>query len=381
MLYFSGGLINNCRLGFGSYFWRLIAIGLVLITTLAKSQTRFSDNLHLSLNYHYGYMIPEYSNLTYLVDKPVQSASINISRKTTGETDWEQIFKRPEYGISFFYSTLGNDKVHGRELALFPYFNLSIINRGRFRLYNETGIGLSYVTRKFDLDNNYLNVAVGSNLNIHYNMKFGLQYQSQKKWRLHAGASFDHFSNGNLSEPNLGLNYLTAYSGVDYLIGSESSVANHELAPHIKGIYFEGIYSVGAKHARALDSKVYFTSSATFEVKWKASRVINLGLGADLFFDTSTEIEMEARNKTDFSKQDNFKTGIHASQAFIYNRFSIILQEGIYLFLTDKVAQRVMYNRGIVRLGVTDRHFIQIAMKSHFNILDYPELGFGLKWR
>jgi hypothetical protein len=106
-----------------------------------------------------------------------------------------------------------------------------------------------------------------------------------------------------------------------------------------------------------------------------------LGLGADLFFDTSTEIEMEARNKTDFSKQDNFKTGIHASQAFIYNRFSIILQEGIYLFLTDKVAQRVMYNRGIVRLGVTDRHFIQIAMKSHFNILDYPELGFGLKWR
>lgn len=345
----------------------------------SNAQEKFSDNLYVSLNYHYGYMIPEYSNITYLVEKPVQSASINLSKRTTGKTDWEQIYKRPTYGVSLFYSTLGNDVVHGREFSLFPYFNLSIVERMKFRFYNETGIGLSYVTRKFDLQNNYLNVAVGSNLNLHFNMKFGIQYHLLQRVYMKAGLSFDHFSNGNFSEPNLGLNYLTSYVGVDYLLGKSVKEEKHELLPHHRGFYFEGVYSVGSKHARALDSKTYFTSSATTEVKWKTNRTINLGLGADLFFDTSTKLEMEALNQTGFTGKDNFKTGIHASQEFIYNRFSIIIQEGIYVFLTDKVKNRIMYNRGIIRFRATDHLFFQVAMKSHVNILDYPEIGLG--WR
>jgi hypothetical protein len=76
----------------------------------------------------------------------------------------------------------------------------------------------------------------------------------------------------------------------------------------------------------------------------------------------------------------DFRSGIHFSQEVVYNKFSIIIQEGFYLVLKDQVEQHVMYNRGIIRYRITDRFLVQLAMKSHIHILDYPEIGVGIRW-
>jgi hypothetical protein len=359
----------------------ILSLILVSLRLSLTAQGRLTDNLHLSTNYHYGYMIPEYTNFLYVVEKPIQSVSLNVYKTTTGKTDWEQIYKFPAYGISLYYTTLGNDKIHGRELAVLPYGQFYFIHKKRFDLYTQLGVGLSYVTKKFNLRDNYLNVAVGSNLNLHFNLKLGMAYRIHPRIQWHAGTSFDHFSNGNLSEPNLGLNYLTAYTGIDYLIGQSLERQRQEIKPHTRDFYFESILSAGTKHPRALNSQKYFTSSLTIEAKWRLSRTINLGLGGDLFFDNSTQVEMEATGQDDFTSNDNFRTGIHVSQELIYNRISIILQEGVYLGLTDQVSHKTMYNRGIIRFRATDHLFVQFAMKSHLHILDFPELGFGYRWR
>ena len=358
-----------------------LALGcILLVQSEILAQEKFTDNLSLTANYHQGVIIPEYTNIGYLVQEKVGSVSLNISKKTSGKTDWEQVYKYPEYGISVLYSTLGNEKVHGREIGLFPYFGLNIISRKKFTLYNQTGFGMGYITRKFDLKNNYLNIAVGSHLNFHVNFKFGASYEIAKKIRLHTGVSFDHFSNGNLSNPNLGLNFVTLYSGVGYLVGSATDRTKREMERYKRSHHYELIFSPGMKHPRVNSPKYYFTSSLTFEYKWKPFRAVHFGVGGDLFFDSSSKIEMGTANGTDFKKSDNFRSGIHVSQEFVYSRLSIIFQEGVYVVLTDHVNQNVMYNRGIVRFRPMDNFFVQISMKSHLNILDYPELGLGFKW-
>jgi hypothetical protein len=64
----------------------------------------------------------------------------------------------------------------------------------------------------------------------------------------------------------------------------------------------------------------------------------------------------------------------------VYNRFSLILQEGIYVGLQNKGLGKAMYNRGIVQYRFTDHLMIRVAMKSHLHILDFPEIGLGFKW-
>ena len=76
---------------------------------------------------------------------------------------------------------------------------------------------------------------------------------------------------------------------------------------------------------------------------------------------------------------NSWQTGIHFSQSIVYNRFSITIQEGIYIGLKNHIYQKLMYNRGIVKYRITENFTLRLAMKSHLHILDYPEFGFG--WR
>jgi hypothetical protein len=340
----------------------------------------FFDDLYITPTYHAGFVLPEYKYFLYLIEDHVQSKGLNISKKTTGENDWEQIYKYPEYGISLFFSTLGNDKVFGHEIALYPFFNYHIFSRNRFSIDNQIGLGISYVTRKFDLQDNYQNIAVGSNLNIHFCLRLDFKYHLLKRYQLHTGLSFDHFSNGNLQEPNRGINYLTSYAGVGYRVGKSSHTRKHKLKPHERDFHLELTYAFGGKHTRAFQSTFFFTSSGTLELKWEPFRVLHVGIGTDLFFDSSTETEMQALNLTDYRKQYDFRSGIHVSQEIIYNKVSLIIQEGIYIFLTDNVNHQMMYNRGIVRYAISDHIMVSISMKSHLHILDYPELGLGFRF-
>jgi len=61
----------------------------------------------------------------------------------------------------------------------------------------------------------------------------------------------------------------------------------------------------------------------------------------------------------------------------VYDRFSFILQEGIYAGLVDKVNNSFMYNRAILRWKFNDHFLMHVSMRSHLHILDYPEIGFG----
>jgi hypothetical protein len=358
----------------------LILIAVTLSGCSAFAQSTLTDNLNVTMHYHYGYVLPEYSNLLYIVNKPVQGFAMNLSKKTRGKNDWETIYNYPEYGLSLYYSTLGNNQIHGKEFGIIPYFRMNIISRNRFNFFNETGLGLGYVTKTFD-ENNYLNIAVGSHLNLHFGLKFGVSYKVADRLQANAGIGFDHFSNANSRNPNLGLNWVTTFAGISYALGNETPIQEHELSPLMRKLEFELIYSFGGKKSRGvLQSDLYYTSSLTFEGKWNASRAIRLGAGVDVFYDPSAKSEMAALDNYNYQPSNDFRTGIHLSQEFVYSRLSLILQEGIYIGLTDAVNNNIMYNRGIVRFRLNRSMFIQLAMKSHLHILDYPELGLGLKW-
>ena len=360
------------------YLIILLAFGCFFRSEI-KAQNKLSDNFYVSLKYQHGFVIPEYQNFLYTVNKPVNSFAFSILKKTIGTDDWEQLYNFPHYGVTFFYSTLGNNDVFGKEFAIYPHFNLDIIRKEKFSLYNQIGVGVGYISKKFDLVDNYKNVVVGSHFNIHFNTCLGIRYNISSRIIFNTGFSFDHFSNGNTHEPNIGINSVTFYSGFNVPIGRNVDIVRHDIQSYSKNNPFKIFYSIGGKHARALDSHFYLTSSLSVEKKWSVSRVFYIGAGSDLFYDSSTKSEWSMMESSAFNNRYNFRSGIHFSQRIVYNRLSLELQEGIYLFLTDKVNHNVMYNRGIIGFQVSKLFSVRVAMKSHLHILDFPELGLGIK--
>lgn len=348
-----------------------------VFTDFMFAQSDSSKTVSIRTNIFTGVVLPEYNFYDYLIQKPAFGMECSLTKKTTGKTLWEQLYKYPEYGLTFFYTTIGNKNVFGNELAIFPYVKTFLINTSIFKLTNEFGLGLGYATKKFDIKTDYENVAIGSHLNIHFNYKLGTTWVFTRNFSLSTGLSFTHFSNANMAEPNLGINIVSVFAGVNYAIGQKSMIKKQELEKHQPKQELAFVYAPGGRHSRALDSKVYFTSSISVEYKYHLKRKLHIGGGLDLFYDSSSKVEMSVSSNEPYKSIYDYKSGIHISQEILYDRFSVILQEGVYVGLIDHINGSYFYNRAILRWKFTNHFFMNISMKSHLNILDYPELGFG----
>ncbi len=350
---------------------------LLLMNQKLLGQQLSKKNLSFRVDATHGFVLPEYQHFNYLVNKPVQGLEVSLTKAATGKNYWEQLYKYPEIGLALSYSTLGNDKVFGSELGLFPYAQIAFIRRPKFLFTNLFGLGIGYATKKFDLENNYENISVGSHFNVHFNFKLGTKWMLSKVLAINSGLSFTHYSNANMAEPNLGVNLLTAFAGISYSPLPIGDLHTIQLDAHKIKNELAFIYSVGGKHTRALQSTVYFTSSISGEYKYHLKRKFHIGGGIDLSYDTATEVEMSSPGKSDYRSIYDFRTGFHFSQEIVYDRFSFILQEGIYLGLVDRVNNNFMYNRVILRWKFNDHFLVHASMRSYLHILDYPELGFG----
>ncbi len=352
---------------------------MVLFFFLKTGRVCAQNNFKFRVDVHSGLVLPEYSQFLYLVNEPVRGIELSLTRATKQGNYWNQLYRQPEYGFTFQFTTTGNKSVFGYEYALYPYFTIPIIRRPSFLFFQQYGFGIGYATKKFDLNSNPQNVAIGSHLNAHFNFKLGSKFTLTNKSALTVGLVFTHYSNANMAEPNLGLNFAGIFTGI--IIGKPSATPNTEVIvpTHIKKNEYALVVAAGGKHTRALQSDIYRAASITLEFKHHFFRKVHVGGGIDFSYDASTEPEMRAKNKYNFKPIDNYRSGIHIAQEFVYNQFSFILQEGVYIGLTDKVNNHPIYTKAVVRYKVNSHWLVHFAMRSHLHILDYPELAIGYR--
>lgn len=335
----------------------------------------------MSAHVYYGAILPEYSSFTYLTEDYTRSFDVQIEKSTRGKNYWQQLFGYPSFGLGFYGTTLGNDAIHGKEFALFPYFKFPFVSTSNFSFSSLFGLGLGLVTKKYDAVENPYNVVIGSKLNIHFQAKFMARYRLSKRWSFDLGLAFAHFSNGNTAEPNIGINNLSLNSGFSFLIGETTPRTEFEIKPADKRIFWEIGIAPGKKSTRALQSTNHFAISASGDVWKPLTHVVAFGLGPDIFYDTSAETELSQNAEVEYTPRAEWSSGLHLSFSLRYDKFRFILQAGSYIFLKNLVIDETVYNRAIFRYDIAKHMYIHFAMKSHLHILDYPEIGIGYRWK
>jgi hypothetical protein len=255
-----------------------------------------------------------------------------------------------------------------------------VIQKEKFNAGISLGLGLGYVTKTYEPETNPLNVVVGSHLNVHFQTKLDFRYSISDRISLQSGVALGHLSNANTAEPNIGINNLTAYLGLNYVLKREM-IATAQNKPEIeRSLFYEVAIAPGFKSTRALRNSRHLTMSLTGDA-WKAlSRIIAIGVGPDIFYDGSAETELSIDDGKEYSSIMQWSTGVHASFSLRYDRLRLILQAGVYVGLPNEVEEESIYNRAMVRYTVSDHFITYFAMKSHLHILDHPEFGFGYRF-
>lgn len=167
----------------------------------------------------------------------------------------------------------------------------------------EWQFGASFGWKPFSMPNENFNLTVGSHVNAYLNLGFYFHWQVAERIDLDAGVSLTHFSNGNTSWPNPGVNMGGIRLGVSYRLGEyneiyeKSSIEKEEGTTVRKIGYNISLWgSLRKRVYRGEDKPIllkghFAIGGVNFSPMWSLGRHWGLGPSADLEWDESSNLK------------------------------------------------------------------------------------------
>jgi hypothetical protein len=334
-------------------------------------------SVYYNLSIHAGSVLPHHASIVYLNREYLKSIELNA---WFGHPEGEET-RNPLLGPGYFYSNLGNKDVYGNfHAAYFGMLNQRISKRIPLQL--KTGAGIAYATKKFDLESNYLNRAIGSHFNAYGQISLSGKIPiAGDKLIFRPGISFHHISNGRVVTPNQGINMLTLNAGLYFKSAhthSGSVVLERDTITKGKG-RFSVIFAPGIKDIDRRIDKQIFTSSLIFDYGYIYRPERSLGIGISFFYNkTGAYLPVTRTEKGDSFFP--FQSALHISLQRDKGPLAFILHPGIYIYnqanegpyLTNRLGIKYLFKNNLA---------LQFSIKSHWiAIADYFEWGIGYEF-
>ena len=183
----------------------------------------------------------------------------------------------------------------------------------KLSLNYEWNFGASFGWKPYSESNENFNLTVGSRVNAYLNLNLCLKWQLNSHTSLFAGVAVNHFSNGNTSWPNPGVNSMGVRTGVIWTINPLKKDYPPVLPDTIKKRKLEYDISLwGASRKRVYkggDTQVllkghYACAGIGFAPMVRLGRWWRLGGSADFQWDQSSDLE---KNYAEGSTSDDIK--------------------------------------------------------------------------
>jgi hypothetical protein len=365
---------------------------LTLLAARVSAQKDFhhqfrSPNLVLEGRVYYGWTLDHHIEITpYKRHYP--AFEVSLQKATYGRTRWEYMYNYPLIGISYWYSDLGNTKPLGAAHAVFPYINFPLLSKKGFNIYFRLGVGLGYLTKKYDRYENYENLAIGSHLNGNVNLLIEGRAPLGKRLVASGGISLVHFSNGGIRQPNYGLNMPGVNFALAYRVSKENPYLRKKLLPELYLFEFDGKRFInidldiafGMKDMQSMlgTGNNYLVTAFWGNMLWPTGYKSRLGFGFDISFDGSDEKTLELRGVYPEHTIQLVKTGLNAAYELGFSRMAIMLNLGWQLTGLDK-RDGYIYEKLALRFGLTDNLYTALTLKANYGKADFITLGIGYR--
>lgn len=359
---------------------RYIILFIVLLVSYhAKSQLfshALSDGFGIETDLGYGFIMPHHKSIEYTLEDHIRTFDIKITKPTYGKQYWNQLYKYPYYGLGYYRSNLGNNEVYGYANALYTYIKAPIFGKSNSaNLSWQIAFGVSYLTKRFSIESNPQNLAIGSKFNIYLDFSLQSRIPITKKLSLMNSVRFTHMSNGKITSPNKGLNILSGSVGLFYELNIPPEVNQVELPEIKEKNEYSLIYAGGIKTKSRYEPGYYYASSLIFDFNRNYSLKGRWNIGTDIFFDGTNRQFSDQNDKADIINTDLYQIGLHAGHDIVLGNISMIINVGGYIYTPVEVLAPI-YSR--IGLRYRFNNFIlNYTLKSHWAKASFIEWGVG----
>lgn len=354
---------------------RSLCLALALLALpAARAQRAWS----LGATAHYGFLWPHRPNMGVLVQGHAPAFELFAERPVAGDRPWHRAFGLPRYGLLALHTRMANPQRIGAAIGLAPYLWMPLARRQRLSLGLRMAWGVGYVAKPFDRRENVKQIAIGSRINTAIQLMPSLRWE-RGRLAVHAGLAIDHWSNGSLKQPNLGLNFLSAALGASCaLSGAPAAAAAPDSGAFERGRReFSLMGAAGISEAGQPLNGARSVYALSGEASRRRGRMGAWSAGFDVFNkgDLSTQHErLAGRGRTALTQ-----VGVRGGGALLLGRGELFFHFGAYV-ITPVPDDAPVYQRigGRYRLG---RHLLAgIGLKTHFATADHWELAIGYRW-
>ncbi|MDE5868851.1 MAG: acyloxyacyl hydrolase [Muribaculaceae bacterium] len=237
-------------------------------------------------------------------------------------------------------------------------------------------------------------LIVGSRFNAYINLGLGLRYRLGKDLSLTAGLDLTHFSDGNTSFPNPGVNLFGVRVGMVKSLGDESKGTPFRSdSTFCKGISYD-LMCYGAWRKRVyrggekplLLGGHYGIAGINFAPMWDLKRWLRVGVSADFQWDGSSDLKRhyiggDTQEDIRFSKVPFFSqtaVGLSLRGELVMPVFSVNIGCG-YNFIGPPEA-RASYQMANLKIYANKRLYLNIGYQLQ-NFQRQNNLMLGLGWK
>lgn len=328
---------------------------------------------------------------------------IKYGFKFSPDSELGRLYPHAIQGIGIGYNTFFNTEEIGNPIAVYVFQTSRIATvTPRLSFDYEWNFGASFGWKKFDEKNNPNNRVVGSKINAHINLGFFLNWQIAANTNLKAGIDVTHYSNGNTSYPNAGVNTIGASVGITRSFGGGNN-GQEKLCKQFTPIFDryitydlivygatrkEGVFP--ENHDPILVPGSFGIIGLNFNPLYNFSRYFRAGLSLDIQYDESANIGQHIANddipstpedlkffRPSFREQ--FSTGISVRAEIVMPIFSINLGIGKN-FLCKGSDTNSFYQTFVLKTNITKNFFLHTGYQL-YRFKDPNNLMLGIGYR
>lgn len=324
-----------------------------------------------------------------------QALLLKFGKQRTGEKLWEQIFNYPTVGVGLMIGDFNNQEELGNPIAAYAFFHTSLFDYKRLSFNYITHLGLSFNWERFNEYTNIYNEAVGSIFLSYVTLGVDIEYELSKRIDAVFGISLAHYSNGNILNPNLGVNTFapnfrlnyhfknkpklnkvqkTAFKRTGEWSLSTFGATKHLTYQNISGLSIEEQYR-GMR---------YYMGGLSLGYNYSLGRFFKSGIGTSIIYNTSTNTDIIAENEklknlNAAPSADKIKISVNTSHELVIHQTSVFIQPSFYIRNQESLLDLPIFHQKIgLKYQFNNRLYgIILLNANYFSKADFIEWHVG----
>ena len=360
---------------------RWIFLTLIIFTLSFNSlcQTDSTHSFTIGITHNKGFIISHSPSMASLANRHISAFELYLEQNTYGKKMWHSRYSFLKIGILMKYFNLNNQDVLGNAFSVSPYLKLDLFTTKHVKFRFRPSIGLAYLGKKFNADNNFENIAIGSNFNMYLSLSVETEIKLFKRTSATLGFGLDHQSNTGFKTPNLGINMPFLTGGVSHSFGKKNGLKkNTSAAFQRKPFYWNIQTGFGINEINPPNQKKYVASSIFITREKKMNYKSSLGYGLDFYYNPA-QMAILKKDSINLSPLENLQIGLSVLHILHFGKLSFTSQLSYYLKTENKELGKIYHVFG-GRYALNNNMNIFFLGKTHIDKAEFILVGVGYKF-